>query len=547
MLTPYRQPLESAAPAEAARRGPLGRHPLVAFFVLGILSNATGSAFSILYNDWLIVRHYLTPEQQDAFWQIVWIYNLVAYPLCLALMVVILRPLARCRRHLCGGGPVSPGLLARCQRRLINLPGLQVCVNFLGWLPGAVVFPLGIGLLGGWKDIGPIWGQFAVSFVVSALLTTVQTYFLLEAFLFKYIYPDFFRQDRPADVVGGVFRISFRQRMILYWVAVALVPLTALLVVELNSSKEHINWLDDLRRLALGVTAVAVVSSAIIGAVTGRTLLSWMKAHAAATEQIAAGNYDYRIEEKRPGEFGRLTDRFNDMAAQLGRARLMRETFGQMVGPEVRDEVIERYPALGGEMAELTVMFIDIRGFTRRSANETPERVVDLLNRFFTLVLAAVHRHGSDVIKFLGDGLMALFNVPRACDDHADRAVTAALDLLAELARFNGELKREGQAPLVVGIGIHTGPALVGCIGATLSGDGAQRMRKEFTAIGETVNLAHRVEQLTKRCGGPVLISEATRQRLSRTVALTGLGVQELPGGEGRLVVHRIVPVQESP
>src|SRR5438132_1197507 len=77
----------------------------------------------------------------------------------------------------------SPGLLARCQRRLINLPGLQVCINFLGWLPGAVAFPLGIGLLGGWERIGPIWGQFAVSFVVSALLTTVQTYFVLEAFL----------------------------------------------------------------------------------------------------------------------------------------------------------------------------------------------------------------------------------------------------------------------------------------------------------------------------------------------------------------------------
>jgi adenylate cyclase len=546
MLKPYRLPPESAPAGEAARRGPLRRHPLIAFFLLGILSNATGSAFSILYNDWLIVRHYLNAPQQAAFWQVVCAYNLVAYPLCLTLMVVLLRPLARCRRQLCGAGAVSPGLLARCQRRLINLPGLQVCINFLGWLPGAVAFPLGIGLLGGWERIGPIWGQFAVSFVVSALLTTVQTYFILEAFLFKYIYPDFFRQDRPAAVEGGVFRITFRQRMILYWVAVALVPLVALLVVELNATKDDSSRLDDLRRLALGVTAVAVVSSAVIGAVTGRTLLTWMRAHALATEQVAAGNYDHRIEEKRPGEFGLLTDRFNDMAAELARARLIRDTLGQMVGPEVRDEVLERHPGLGGEVKDVTVMFIDIRGFTRRSASESPERVVDLLNRFFTLAFAAVWRHGH-VNKFLGDGLMALFGVPRPCDDHADRAVAAALDLLADLARLNDDLKREGQAPLVVGIGIHTGPALVGCIGATLAGDDGQRVRKEFTAIGETVNLAHRLEQLTKRCGGPILVSEATRQRLRRTVALTGLGVQELPGGEGRLIVHRIVPLQESP
>src|SRR5439155_10600273 len=111
-------------------------------------------------------------------------------------------------------------------------------------------------------------------------------------------------------------------------------------------------------------------------------------------------------------------------------------------------EVLERHPGLGGEVKDVTVMFIDIRGFTRRSASESPERVVDLLNRFFTLAFAAVWRHGH-VNKFLGDGLMALFGVPRPSDDHADRAVAAALDLLADLARLNDDLKREGQAPLV--------------------------------------------------------------------------------------------------
>jgi adenylate cyclase len=538
MLQPIR-PSPDSGP-EAGFRLPR-RYPLVAFLLLAILSNAAGSAFSILYNDWLIVRHYLAPHpsQADAFWRTVWVYNLVAYPACVAVVAHLLRPLARCRRQLRGGGPVAPGLLLRCQRRLVNLPALQVGINFLGWIPGAVVFPLGIGLLGGWDDIGAIWWQFAVSFLVSALLTTVQTYFVLEAFLFKYVYPEFFREDRPAAIEGGVLRISFRQRMILYWMAVSLVPLTALFVVQLNCTPEHSLWLDDLWRLAVGVAVVGVVSSAVIGAVTGRTLLTWMKAHTAATEQVAAGNYDHRIEEKRPGEFGRLTDRFNDMAADLARARLIRQTLGQMVGPEVREEVLERYPGLGGEVEDVTVMFIDIRGFTRRSAGEPPDRVVDLLNRFFTLSFLAVQRHGGHVNKFLGDGLMALFGTPRPCDDHADRAVAAALDLLAELWRLNDELKRDGQAPLTVGIGIHTGPALVGCIGATLSTEGGRdRVRKEFTAIGETVNVAQRLEQLTKTCGGPILVSEATRQRLRKTVALTRLGEQELPGCQGRVTVH---------
>jgi adenylate cyclase len=540
MLQPIRPSPDSADPAA---RGLLRRYPLVALFVVAVLSNAAGSVFSILYNNWLIVRIYLAPNpgQVPAFWQTVWVYNLVAYPACMALVVKLLRPLARCRRQLCGAGRVSPALLARCQRRLVNLPAIIVCLNFLAWIPGAIVFPLAIGLLGCWDDIGAIWWQFGVSFMVSALLTTVQTYFLVEAFLFRHVYPEFFREDRPAAIESGVIRITFRQRMILYWIAVAIVPLTALLVVELNCTEAHADWLDDLRRLALGVTVVGVVSSAVIGAITGRTLLTWLKAHAAATDQIAAGNYEHRIDEKRPGEFGRLTDRFNDMAADLARARLTRETLGQMIGREVAFEVLERLPGLGGEIEEVTVVFIDIRGFSRRSAGASPERIVDLLNRFFTLSFQAIQRHGGHVNKFLGDGLMALFNVPRPSDDHADRAVAAALDLLAELARLNDDLKQERQAPLVVGVGIHTGPALVGCIGATLEGEGGrQEVRKEYTAIGETVNLAQRIEQLTKCCRGPILLSEATRQRLRRSSATECLGPQELHGCDGAMIVHRI-------
>src|SRR5438093_829938 len=123
MLQPLRPQPESGASAD---HGLLRRHPLVAFFLLAVLSNAAGSVFSILYNDWLIVRHYLAdhPRQVAAFWQTVWVYNLVAYPVCLAMVVRLLLPLARCRRRLCGGEPVAPGQLARCQRRLINLPAL---------------------------------------------------------------------------------------------------------------------------------------------------------------------------------------------------------------------------------------------------------------------------------------------------------------------------------------------------------------------------------------------------------------------------------------
>ena len=180
------------------------------------------------------------------------------------------------------------------------------------------------------------------------------------------------------------------------------------------------------------------------------------------------------------------------MVFALGRARQMRETFGQFVDPEIRDDVMENYPGIGGELKEMTVLFADIRGFTNRSAGEDPAKVVELLNRFLTLAEIAVKSKGGVIDKFLGDGVMALFGaLKRRQANHADQAVAAALELLGQLQLLNAELAGQGQQPLVIGVGIHTGVALVGCVGSKVTlPDGRQRMRRAFTAIGETVNLA---------------------------------------------------------
>src|SRR5262249_32045171 len=158
---------------------------------------------------------------------------------------------------------------------------------------------------------------------------------------------------------------------------------------------------------------------------------------------------------------------------------------------------------------EITVLFADIRGFTRRCSQETPERVRMLLNRYFALAVGAVKDRagkGGYVSKFLGDGVMALFGAITPRSDHADLAVASALEMLRRLNAFNAELEAAGQAPLNVGVGIHSGPALVGCFGA--------QTRKELTAIGETVNLAQRLEQLSKTAGGPILISQRTHDNM---------------------------------
>ncbi len=529
-----------AGPRKSVVPAAVPRWPFLTFFGICLLCNAVGSAFNIAYNHFLIFEHYLDDGQLRALSVVIVAYNLVAYPAGLGILIYLLWPLSACLGDLRAGRPVGLGRLVRCRLLLVNLPFYQVTLNFLCWAPGAVLFPLGICLLGGWNNAVPIWEHFAVSFLVSALMTTVQAGFLLEAFLVRVVYPEFFHDARPASIPGAV-RIPLGVRLLLYWAAVAVVPLVALLAVALNFTSDRLNQFDDLRLLALGVAGAGVGGSAVLALLVNYNLVSWVEAHEAATEQITLGNYEYTIRDKRPDEFGLLTERFNDMAAELGQGRRVRDAFGQFVHPDVRDEIVANNPGMGGEVRDVTVLFLDIRGFTRRSAGEAPERVVGLLNRFLSAAVAAVEGNKGWVNKFLGDGLMAMFGSPRPCERHADYAVRAALDLLGRLRVLNDELAAEGQAPIAVGVGIHTGPALVGCVGATMTdANGRPHMRREFTAIGETVNLASRVEQLTKKCGGPVLITEQTRAGLKDDVPLTALGPQDIYGYDGQLTIYRV-------
>jgi adenylate cyclase len=518
----------------------LHRWPFASFILLVILSNLVGSWFNIAYNERLIVRHHLTPAQRDAFWHVmVPAYNLVAYPIGLIVIVVLFLPIALARRGLRAGRPVPPARMDACRRRITRLPTYQVLLNLLLWLPGAVLFPLGIFLIGGWEGAGAITLHFAVSFAISALLTTMQTFFLLEAFLIEVFYPDFFAGARPADVRGSI-RVPLPWRLLLFWASVAFAPVVALLAVALNFTADDGGRHEELRGLAAGVAIVGLPSSGFLMWMVGRNLLAWMRAHSAATEAIARGDHSVRIREPRPDEWGILTDRFNDMAEALDRARVLRETFGQFVSPEVRDEILRRHPGLGGEVEDVTVLFADMRGFTRRSLQVPPERSVDVLNRFLSLAVAAVEEKGGWVNKFLGDGFMALFGAPLPRPDHAERALEAARDLVRRLDVLNGELRRAGEEPVQVGVGIHTGPALIGCVGARIVGpDGAERVRRELTAVGETVNLAHRIEQLTKSIGGPILLSAETRSRLPAPDGLEDLGPQAIPGHDGAVALFR--------
>jgi class 3 adenylate cyclase len=261
--------------------------------------------------------------------------------------------------------------------------------------------------------------------------------------------------------------------------------------------------------LAVAIAAALLLGFAVpisVGAAFSPSLRP-IRDLAAATERVAAGNYSQRLPVVQDDDLGALTASFNRMQAGLAERQRLQVAFGTYVDPALAARLLEQGDDIfTGERREVTVMFVDVRDFTPFAEANSAEDTVARLNALFEIVVPAVVDAGGHVNKFLGDGALAVFGAPNDLADHADAAVTAAV-LIHRLVieRLAGELR--------IGIGINTGVVIAGTIG------GAGKL--EFTLIGDTVNVAARVEQLTKTTGDALV---------SRPPGLTDRGSHELKG-----------------
>jgi len=245
-----------------------------------------------------------------------------------------------------------------------------------------------------------------------------------------------------------------------------------------------------LERTFLILALLGLVISVALGAWIARGVSKPVLQLAEGARKIAGGNYQHRVRLKQQDELGSLADSFNQMSVGLAERDRVRDLLGKVVSPEVAAELLRKDVTLGGEEREVTVLFSDLRNFTSMSERLPPQEMLGILNRYFTGMSAIIEKHGGVVDKYMGDALMALFGAPVASPDNADRAMQAALEMTEALDDLNRGWQKRGLPAIGVGIGINSDIVVAGNMGS--------ETRLNYTVIGDGVNLASRLEGLTK-------------------------------------------------
>jgi adenylate cyclase len=465
-------------------------------------------------------------------------FRVVAFLVPLVIGIAYVRPLLTYFRAGCPQ-PAPPIV----ERRTISGPLFSAGIGFLSWLVGIVFFPVVTVIhFGRWSL--DLMSQHVLSPLVNGFLAATVAYLLID-WLFRWrVIPYVFPRGRLADV-GGAPALGLRGRMLVFLTAVGFVPMFTLLGLvraagdRVRAGQTIGDVMDELSRASTVTFALYVLLGVVLTLLMAATLNRSVRSMASALRRVRANDLDVRVAVTSSDEVGVLEDGVNAMVETLRERDRILATFGRVVEPSVRDRLLSGTVQSGGELRQATVLFCDMVGFSRMAEHTPPHDVVETLNDLFTEMTAWVRACGGFVDKFVGDGILVVFGLFSEGDDPAETAnaaaaaIRCALGMRERTAALNQGRVAQGRPPLAVKVGVHSGELVAGIIGAT--------DRHEFTVIGDTVNVAARLQQLCGEEGRNVLVSDASYRLAAQTGYAPKIGSTStvtLRGRQASVVVY---------
>ena len=379
--------------------------------------------------------------------------------------------------------------------------GLALRAPLRSTLPGALDWAGGALVLGGVEFVEhSLHRGFEVGLTVllGGLTTSALMFLMAERVLRPVLARALRANPLEAPLTPGV-----TARLVTVWALATGVPVLGLVMVGTFAVAAN-----EYDRGELAAATIVLGAVALCAGLMGTTLAAGSLGHSLAgvrqaLGRVRGGDFEARVSVDDGSEVGLVQAGFNEMAAGLAERERMRDLFGRHVGEEVARAALDSGATLGGEVRDVAALFVDIEGSTELAASRPPQEVVELLNRFFAVVVDAVEAHGGWVDKFEGDAALCVFGAPAAQPDFADRALAAAR---AMRERLSGDVPE-----LAAGIGVSAGPVVAGNVGS--------ERRYEYTVIGDPVNEAARLCELAKDQDGGVVASERLLGRAGREEA----------------------------
>ncbi|MEP7014548.1 MAG: adenylate/guanylate cyclase domain-containing protein [Verrucomicrobiota bacterium] len=309
---------------------------------------------------------------------------------------------------------------------------------------------------------------------------------------------------------------------------------TAVALLQRSLDRELAPYLR-LERTYLLLALAGLLVSVAVGFWIARTVSKPVLRLAEGTHRIGEGDYSHRIDVRTEDEIGTLAIAFNKMSEGLAERDQVRDLLGKVVSPAVATELLRKEVTLGGEEREVTVLFSDLRSFTGMCEARSPQEMLGILNHYFTRMSAIVEAHGGVVDKYVGDAVMALFGAPLRHPDDADRAMQSALEMCDALDELNRQWSARGLPPMRAGIGINSDVVIAGNMGS--------KTRLNYTVIGDGVNLASRLEDLTKtpEYEARIIVSSATLAKAKQRYRTRPLGEVAVKGKQNSTEIYALL------
>lgn len=419
------------------------------------------------------------------------------------------------------------------KKLLANLPFAYSLIGISGWISGYIInfcFAFYFKFANHVSILNYIL-ELSFYYIFMVIFTFMGSFFVLETLNRKFVLPHFI-PDGHISEIKGVFSPSITFIYLLLYLTICLFPCCVIFSsFIINSGFEFSS--QNIKSIIL--ISILLLLNLLLTIVIARFYSKPLLRLKDCAQNIANGNYDIHTGITTGDELGVLSDTFNDMAVSLKEKELMYDTFGKVVTPEIRNWLLQGNTNLGGETVCATILFCDIRGFTTISEQINPKQVVTLLNKYFSSMEQCIVKHNGIINKYIGDAIMAIFGVPLANKNQALDAYNCCLDMRKTLIELNKELVAENLPQLKFGIGLHTGNVLAGNIGSNT--------RMEYTVIGDSVNVASRIESLCKEYNCDLLISETT---VALMVAcgevlpeLQSIGGTQIRGRKNAIIIYK--------